>query len=193
MKHNDLWKPPENMVSKIYNSAGKLRKKKSKKVKTKKVKHAEEARKFLRNHFGLQKFATNHAICFVACKALEWEMPGNKNQYRKTIKRAAKILKGTLRPKKVGKSRFLTSEDFYNSKAWKELRYIALTNCGGTCQLCGAMAKDGVKIHVDHIKPRSRFPGLELDLDNLQVFCDDCNIGKSNYDDTNWKQHWESI
>ena len=39
---------------------------------------------------------------------------------------------------------------------------------------------DGAKMHVDHIKPRSKYPRLELDFDNLQVLCEDCNLGKSN-------------
>jgi hypothetical protein len=40
---------------------------------------------------------------------------------------------------------------------------------------CGA--KDGAP-HIDHIKPRSKYPELELDEDNLQVLCKDCNYGK---------------
>lgn len=48
-------------------------------------------------------------------------------------------------------------------------------------------AKDGVKIHVDHIKPVSLFPMLKYDMDNLQVLCELCNIGKSNTDDTDWR------
>ncbi len=58
-------------------------------------------------------------------------------------------------------------------------------NAGG-CQCCGAKASDGVQIHVDHIKPRSRYPELELCLDNLQVLCSDCNIGKGDWDNTSW-------
>ena len=44
-----------------------------------------------------------------------------------------------------------------------------------------------VRIVVDHIKPRSRFPGLELDPDNLQILCSDCNMGKSNDDCTDFR------
>lgn len=77
--------------------------------------------------------------------------------------------------------------DFYDSFAWKKVRYRALLLHGGACQCCGATAKDGVKLHVDHIKPRSRFPSLELDVNNLQVLCEVCNIGKSNADATDWR------
>jgi hypothetical protein len=44
---------------------------------------------------------------------------------------------------------------------------------------CGVTAVS-VQIHVDHIKPRSSYPELELDIKNLQVLCRDCNLGKSN-------------
>lgn len=47
------------------------------------------------------------------------------------------------------------------------------------CQLCGAGPEDAV-LHVDHIVPRSR--GGSNDLDNLQVLCQACNLGKSNTD-----------
>jgi 5-methylcytosine-specific restriction endonuclease McrA len=52
---------------------------------------------------------------------------------------------------------------------------------------CGASAKDGIRIHVDHIKPRSKYPKIELDINNLQILCDDCNIGKGNWDETDWR------
>ena len=48
----------------------------------------------------------------------------------------------------------------------------------------GAKAGGGVVLHVDHIKPRSKFPELELSLDNTQVLCADCNLGKGAWDDT---------
>ena len=36
------------------------------------------------------------------------------------------------------------------------LRYQVLETAGGHCVLCGRAPKDGVKIHVDHIKPFSQ-------------------------------------
>lgn len=84
-------------------------------------------------------------------------------------------------------------DDFYNSRQWRELRYLALRCADGACQCCGARASSGVQIHVDHIKPRSRYPELQLCLDNLQVLCADCNIGKGAWDDTDWRSHWKSL
>ena len=79
-------------------------------------------------------------------------------------------------------------ESFYESPAWRMVRFEALKASNGSCCMCGRNPIDnGVKLHVDHIKPRSYFPELSLDINNLQVLCADCNIGKSNRDDTDWR------
>jgi 5-methylcytosine-specific restriction endonuclease McrA len=82
---------------------------------------------------------------------------------------------------------------FFESTPWRQLRYLALKNTEGSCQCCGAKASDGVQIHVDHIFPRSRYPHLELSLDNIQVLCSDCNIGKGDWGTDDWRTHWKSI
>jgi 5-methylcytosine-specific restriction endonuclease McrA len=74
--------------------------------------------------------------------------------------------------------------EFYDSREWKQLRYKVLNKYGRTCALC--RKSDGV-MHVDHIKPRSKYPELELVFDNLQVLCEACNIGKSNTDETDFR------
>jgi hypothetical protein len=74
---------------------------------------------------------------------------------------------------------------FYKTREWKELRYRTFVKYGRVCQCCGA--KD-TELHIDHIKPRSRYPQLELNEDNLQILCEPCNIGKSNLDATDWRQ-----
>lgn len=76
---------------------------------------------------------------------------------------------------------------FYNSQGWRQLRYQALKIHGGRCMLCNRGRKDGVQMHVDHIKPRAKFPELALVLDNLQVLCRDCNLGKRHLDETDWR------
>jgi len=73
---------------------------------------------------------------------------------------------------------------FYKTREWRELRYSVLVKLGKKCQCCGEV---GGYIHVDHIKPRSLFPELELDKSNLQVLCEACNMGKSNKDSTDWR------
>ena len=76
--------------------------------------------------------------------------------------------------------------DFYQSRDWASIRYAALIRSDGRCSCCGASRSDGAVLHVDHIKPRSKFPELALSLDNLQVLCNLCNIAKSNIDMTDW-------
>ncbi len=75
---------------------------------------------------------------------------------------------------------------FYFTREWKTVRYMALRDSNGWCRLCGRTAKDGIKLHVDHIRPVSKEPKLALMLSNLQVLCDECNIGKSNTDNIDW-------
>lgn len=84
--------------------------------------------------------------------------------------------------------RQLSSEEFYRSPEWRAVRYQALKLHGARCQCCGVTPAHGKVMHVDHIKPRSKFPHLELTLSNLQVLCEDCNMGKSNVDDTDWRE-----
>jgi 5-methylcytosine-specific restriction endonuclease McrA len=76
-------------------------------------------------------------------------------------------------------------KEFYTTRLWRDLRYDVLRENAAKqpdgrphCELCAAGAKAGRPLHVDHIRPRSFFPWLELDKSNLQVLCDDCNIGK---------------
>lgn len=80
-----------------------------------------------------------------------------------------------------------TPQEFYQSDAWRRVRYQALQKHGNSCQCCGSRAGPAVQVHVDHIKPRSKFPELQLELSNLQILCEDCNLGKGNSDETDWR------
>ena len=75
-------------------------------------------------------------------------------------------------------------KEFYKTREWRDVRYKALVRFGKKCQACG---EKGGYIHVDHILPRSKHPDKELDIENLQVLCEACNIGKSNTDTTDWR------
>jgi hypothetical protein len=81
----------------------------------------------------------------------------------------------------------LPAEKFYKSSEWRSMRYMALKHHGNNCMACGRSPKDGVIIHVDHIKPRSVYPELSLDFSNLQVLCEECNLGKSNRSTEDWR------
>lgn len=58
------------------------------------------------------------------------------------------------------------------------LRYEVMKRDGFKCVLCGASAKDGARLHVDHIKPVSK--GGKTELYNLRTLCERCNLGKGN-------------
>lgn len=78
-------------------------------------------------------------------------------------------------------------KSFYDSREWLEVRYGALKSASGRCTCCGTRPSQANPLHVDHIKPRSKFPALALVPSNLQVLCKRCNLGKSNADDTDWR------
>lgn len=76
---------------------------------------------------------------------------------------------------------------FYDSREWLDVRYEALRKSAGRCSCCGNRPSDDNPLHVDHIKPRSKYQHLALALGNLQVLCKRCNLGKSNVDETDWR------
>ena len=71
---------------------------------------------------------------------------------------------------------------FYESPAWQKLRYETLKKYRKCC-LCGSIES----LHVDHIRPRSIYPELELEEDNLQILCKRCNLAKSNLDSEDYR------
>jgi 5-methylcytosine-specific restriction endonuclease McrA len=85
--------------------------------------------------------------------------------------------------KHLAKSAKRVSLDFYASWEWKKLRFEVLKAYGAVCMLCNSTDH----IVVDHIKPRSKYPHLQLVFENMQVLCDACNKGKSNDDETDFR------
>lgn len=77
--------------------------------------------------------------------------------------------------------------DFYQSTKWLQLRIKAFEKYGNRCSCCGASPDTGAILHVDHIKPRSLCPELALVLNNLQILCKQCNVGKSNLSEKKWR------
>jgi 5-methylcytosine-specific restriction endonuclease McrA len=95
--------------------------------------------------------------------------------------------KRRLEATRKSKKRPVKAADFYSSREWRRLRYRALRELGNRCCLCGACPNTGAVLHVDHIQPRSKRPDLALELSNLQVLCEDCNLGKSNRDSFDYR------
>ena len=91
------------------------------------------------------------------------------------------------------KCKKMNADEFYASWEWKRVRYEALKRHGAKCMLCGATANDGARICVDHIKPRAKYPELQIDIMNLQILCNDCNMGKGRWDETDWAfENWKN-
>ncbi len=78
-------------------------------------------------------------------------------------------------------------KEFYASWEWKEARYQVLKARGRLCECCGAGPSTGAVIVVDHVKPLRKYWHLRTDKSNLQVLCNDCNMGKGSWDETDWR------
>lgn len=69
-----------------------------------------------------------------------------------------------------------TTNEYERSKMTASLRYDVMKRDGFRCAICGRTAEDGVKLHVDHIKPIAK--GGKTEIKNLRTLCDICNHGK---------------
>ncbi len=106
----------------------------------------------------------------------KWE---GKNKKVYSFKEASEIFYAYYRQDLSGFSG--THADFIKRERallTESLRYDILRRDGFRCQICGATARDGVKLHVDHIVPVSK--GGKTEPKNLRTLCDRCNLGKSN-------------
>jgi len=81
------------------------------------------------------------------------------------------------------------SPNFLESREWKALRMAVLAKYGNACMCCGAKPDPARNLfaNVDHIIARRKRPDLSLCFNNLQVLCSDCNGGKLNWDETDWR------
>jgi 5-methylcytosine-specific restriction endonuclease McrA len=86
------------------------------------------------------------------------------------------------------KMRYFKSKRFLESDEWLKLRFLAIQKYGRRCMCCGAKPEDGAVIQVDHIKPRSIYPELAANINNLQVLCRECNIGKKHHYDNDFRK-----
>ena len=118
-----------------------------------------------------------------------------KSERQKLREAAQKIAILKRENNKRTKKRFYSSkpseDSFLDSYIWRKTRLKVLKRDGAKCVCCGATPADGLKMHVDHIKPRKKYPELALDMDNLQVLCEICNHGKGNWDETDWRNQPE--
>ncbi len=128
-----------------------------------------------------------YGVCSEECFQARIEVLRVKEREAKTVVIPVGVKSrkpGKPRSKKKARNRRHQRDGFFRSRSWLELRYQVLKASGRRCALCGQVKGT---IHVDHIKPRSKYPELALVFTNLQVLCADCNVGKSNKDETDWR------
>lgn len=124
-----------------------------------------------------------------------------KNEQKKYSKEKSSIVVNYFYTSPKGKNQykdaeFYSVEDIYNIRykvlkkeyvsaaraneralLTSSMRYDVLKRDNFQCQICGHSKNDGVKLHVDHIKPIAK--GGKTQMSNLRTLCEDCNIGKS--------------
>ncbi|MFM7409059.1 MAG: HNH endonuclease [Cuspidothrix sp.] len=101
---------------------------------------------------------------------------------------------------KIGKKRYhkLTEQDFENYRKFDHWRYInGDSECGTTeesknwvidnsdycCPICDNKYREDNGRSIDHKLPRSQYPWLSLEFQNLWVICRNCNLEKG-------EMHW---
>lgn len=142
------------------------------------------------------------AVATTAAEALGIPSPNTKVKYRRVLERfKATHLHGargdafierlwshpTFQPASKYQDTSAADNSFLKTFEWRQLRMIVLKKRGARCECCGASPRDGIVIHVDHIKPRRKYPELALTESNLQVLCEVCNHGKGSWDETDWR------
>jgi hypothetical protein len=105
----------------------------------------------------------------------------------KTKKTKAAKKPTTVVEKRIAKAPSVyTGSNFYESKEWLILRYKLFKKYEARCMRCSI---EDAELHADHIKPRSKYPELELEFDNLQILCRKCNKLKSNKDEIDYRPY----
>jgi 5-methylcytosine-specific restriction endonuclease McrA len=137
---------------------------------------------------------TPYEVCEAIYRQLGWNLPSIKRHCNRIIIRylmqvipheSRKIVKTLTILPEIRTVSAPKQDSFYATVEWRRLRYRVFKERGAKCELC--QQTDG-PLHVDHIKPRSRFPELALNEDNLQILCEECNLGKGTWDQTDWRQ-----
>ena len=70
------------------------------------------------------------------------------------------------------------AKQFYNSKAWRDVRELRIGMDRGICRMCG---KPGNEVdHIIELTPENIYDEMiALNLDNLQTLCHQCHTRKT--------------
>lgn len=76
-----------------------------------------------------------------------------------------------------------------DSKRWKDLRLSIIQRDGGMCNRCWVELNliERKNLQVHHIKPRSQYPELMYDPDNLITVCKTCNLSLGTKGELDWE------
>jgi 5-methylcytosine-specific restriction enzyme A len=69
----------------------------------------------------------------------------------------------------------MSNDPFYQSGAWRRLRYLALRRDRWRCTCCGRSVRMRGDSRVDHIETRKARPDLALKLSNVRTLCASCD------------------
>ena len=85
---------------------------------------------------------------------------------------------------------YLECREFYRSYDWKKIRKQIVDTREHRCACCNIKLSVNTKsLNVDHILPLKYYWDQRLDLDNLQILCDECNKAKG----SKYRPDWQSI
>lgn len=107
--------------------------------------------------------------------SVTYRSPQGRNYYSKTFQANSNNIEYYCN-ECIKKRQYKQSAQYQRSLMTDKLRYQVLNRDHHRCVICGASAKDGVKLHVDHIIPVSK--GGKTELSNLRTLCERCNLGK---------------
>ena len=108
-------------------------------------------------------------------------------QFNMYYRRRKKKIKLVTNPKKVVVEYFSNisleeTKKFYRTDEWQSLRKEYMEKNKAKyfeCNYCGENVSLNKTLNIDHIKPLKTHWNLRLDINNLQILCQDCNKFKA--------------
>lgn len=108
---------------------------------------------------------------------MEWTYtsPAGRNHYKNSTELLIRDIMQILRNYNE-RRKYQKSMKYQRDKMTPGLRYDIMKRDNYKCRICGITAREGAKLHIDHIIPVSK--GGKTEPDNLQTLCKTCNLGK---------------